>query len=366
MGMTRQRDLSIDVLRGWAIMLMMAGHVIFFRFGLSSWPLTTILLFANSFCYITFLFTFGVGLHYGVVTPVWDSLRKQKVLRRFFALMGTYYLAAIVSVWSNYALSMWHPALLLGEVKRVVLFQYFPGFTEYLPSFALLTAVAIGLRRMFGNRLVRWFQAPRVWIVLCSGLILHFLSNWIVGQVMVVPPALRLLLGSSQTFDFPILQYLPIVLAGLSAAVWTRESGQKTENKVITVAYLLILTTLGLKYSFTVTNALGIQLPMLNTPLRWPPSLLFLVEGLAYTFLFWVVSRWMLLWRLCRPLVEILLYMGQRSMAFLLYHLLLLFGMKILGVPLFSYIELLFFYIAIPLSYRLGELLFTRIRLKSS
>jgi hypothetical protein len=186
------------------------------------------------------------------------------------------------------------------------------------------------------------------------------LSNWIVGQVEIVPPVLRLFVGSPQTFDFPILQYLPIVIVGLAVAAWAKEQGQKIDNRVLIVAYLLILITLGLKYSFTVTSTLDLQLPTLNTLLRWPPSLLFIIEGLSYTFLFWVVSRWMFLWRSCRFVVSFLLYMGQRSMAFLLYHLLLLFGMKILEVSLFGFIELLFFYIAIPLSYRIGELLFTQ------
>lgn len=351
----KQRDVSVDVLRGFAIVFMILGHSIFFRFGLTSWPLNMLLNFANNFCYVTFLFTFGYGSYYFMLKPKLDKERSQRIRTRIVSLVIMYYVAAGLSIMSSYDLSLWNISLIFQELRRVLLFEYFPGFTEYLPSFAIYTAV-LYLAKLSKVKIEKYLQPKMAALTLVAATIISVATNIaIVLSKVNFPSYIRLFVGSSSTYDFPVMQYLPVFLLGIVVAklISTRETQGRLS--LVVFAYISLLISLILTYSFNITAAYGIKLEMINTGLRWPPSLLFLISGISKTMLFFVISIYMVELKVMNTVWKFLNYMGRRSMGFLLFHLIILFMMKIMRVPMFTIAELIGFLILIPVTYRLGE-----------
>jgi hypothetical protein len=355
MDMKKSRDQSIDILRGWAIVLMIVSHTIFFRYGLGSGLLNTVLNFANTFCYITFLFTFGVGIYHSMIATQWDVARRVKIEKRILLLLLLYYVVGTISLWSYYPLTDWNIHLLVSETWRIITFRYYASFTEYIPTFALFMIIFYTLRSRVGDTIRTWFSDKKISIVLFVTLLLHFGVNWLSHFLVVVPLYLRPLIGSTRTFDFPILHYLIVVVMGIWSASWGDKKDDTTRSKTIMIGYTLLVVSLMIKGSFNYNNILGWIPAWINTPLRWPPSLSFIVSGLASTYLFWIVSQLMTRIPLFDLLAKFLVYMGRRGMGFLLYHLLLLFIAKIMQVPLFDIVELVIFCLLIPLSYITAE-----------
>lgn len=353
--MNSKRELSVDILRGWAIIFMIVGHSIFFRYGLQNGFLNLVLNFGNVFCYITFLFTFGVGLYHSIINPTLDPPRHTKILKRIIALWLMYYAVATVSLWSYYPLRDWHMSLLLGEFWRIFTFNYYPGFTEYIPSFLFFSIITYATRVRMGDKLKKIFTNGSIGTVFFIGLIIHMGANWLAHATTQTPVWLHPLIGAPNSFDFPILQYLPVLLLGIWSASWINGNKKTVSGRIIVLGYIVLLANLALKYSFNFSHALGWIVPWINTPLRWPPSLSFLLSGLSATYFFWIFSRWMGQIKWLAWVVERLNYVGQRSLGLLVYHLLLLFVMKIANLPMFNLWQLTVFLALIPLSYRAGE-----------
>jgi hypothetical protein len=354
MQMKKLRDQSVDVLRGWAILLMMVSHAIFFRYGLGSGLLNTVLNFANTFCYITFLFTFGVGIYHSMIASRWDITRRAKIQKRILLLLLLYYVVGTISLWSYYPLSDWNISMLISESLRIITFRYYASFTEYIPTFVVLMVIFYFIRTWLGDNLRVWFSDTKIMIVLALTLLLHFGANGLSHFITSVPLYLRPLIGSTTTFDFPILQYLIVVVLGIWSASWV-EKKDTSRSKTIAIGYALLVLSLVIKSSFNYSTLLGWIPTWINSPLRWPPSLSFIISGLASTYLFWIVSQLMIMVPFFNLLSRFLLYLGQRSIGFLIYHLLLLFIAKIMNLPLFDIVELAIFCLLIPLSYVTGE-----------
>lgn len=357
MHMKNVRDISIDLLRGWAILLMIISHSVFFRYNGTSEILNIIVNYANIFCYIAFLFSFGIGLYYSVIVPKWDMARKKRLQKRIMWIVGSYFLIAIVSMWSYFQLYLWSPTLLLKQAWRVVNLSYYPGFTEYLPSFFMFTAIFYLLRSLYPNKIALWFSDQKYGWVLSIGLLIHILGNYLSHLLSTTGGALRLIIGSPTTYDFPIMQYFLVVSVGIWTATWISEANQEKANaRIILIGYFLLIVHLSLRFTFNFTRALSWIPVWINSSLRWPPSLSFILNGLADTFFFLIISRLLIIIPALRLLKEFIQYLGQRSMGFLIYHLLILFVLKIVGIPKFDMIEFGIFIILIPLSYKFAEM----------
>lgn len=324
--MKTTRDLSVDVTRGVAVLLMIVSHSIFFRYGLNNSVLTTLLLFGNLYCYTTFLLTFGIGSYFWRYSS-WG---------RTGILLATYYAAGLASIWAYGQLSQW---------RYLLVWQYYPPFTEYLPSFALFTFLITVFRSLI-TRLSGWM------IMTAS------LGLLIIGHLVTInSPLLRPLFGTPLTFDFPVLQYSFVVALGICLARMIASKHDTKEYLLLATAYIFFVLDTLLSFSFRFTHAFDISIPWFNTEIRWPPSLLFIVRGLKWSLFTLVATRMaMRAHPLVKSLLMPLIYIGQRALGYLVYHLLVLFAMKGLALPMFGEIwELSIFVLALLLSYSILE-----------
>lgn len=349
--MNKKRDISIDVLRGWAVWWMIVAHVVFFRYGLESGYMNLFIHFGGSFCYITFLFTFGVGIYHSIVASTWDRPRKIKVIRRVVQLIALYFLAGIASYWSYIPLRDLNPTFMFESARQVVTFAYYPSFTEYLPSFAIFTLLFFGLRQLLKDRLKAWFNGRNFAFLMASAIAIHLLANVVSHNLTSYVHSLRMIIGTPTSFDFPIMQYFVVVVLGIWSATWISNEKSDPDRRIVLLGYLILLANMAIKYTFNFTHKYDFLDPWVNTIIRWPPSPTFILNGLSYTFLFWIATRWMLNVRWFNPLTSVLHYMGIRGIGLLIYHLIPLFALKSFGVPMNTIFEVAIFCIGIVISY---------------
>lgn len=347
----KKREISIDVLRGWAVWWMIVAHVVFFRYGLENGFMNLFIHFGASFCYVTFLFTFGVGIYHSIVISDWNKARKVKILQRIMQLVLLYFFAAIASYWSYIPIQEINLTYMYESARQVVTFAYYPGFTEYLPSFAIFTILFFGLRQIFRDRLRGWFMGRNFTILLVLVIAIHLIANIIAHGLPNYIHSIRMIIGTPQSFDFPIMQYLVVVILGAWSASWISGEKKSVDARVVLMGYIILLANMSIKYTFNFTHRYDLIDPWVNTIVRWPPSPTFLLNGLSYTFLFWIMTRWMIKIQLFKPIVSILHYMGIRGIGLLIYHLIPLFVLKSFGVPMMTIAQVAMFCIATIVTY---------------
>lgn len=334
--MSFRRDESVDILRGIAVVLMIAAHSIFLRFGLANFWLNEMLNFANTFCYTTFLLAFGVGSYYSLVLG-WKKGSGQKAIRRMVQLLLMYYGAAVAWAIGNAGVPIENYPELGRVIVAILKWQYFPGFTEYLPSFLLFTLIVLAGGR--GLRVAKDSQRYMkvMLLLMVGGLALHGVAGYLSYQLTAPSPVVRQLIGSRTTFDFPVLQYLPVLVLGMMLGPVVAEGGRASNYRLLWLAYGLMIGEKVLVYSFHLTHRLGWDYMYLNELVRWPPSLLFIVNSLKWALFVFVLIR-VLIDRMGRGAIALrpLTYLGKRAMGLLVYHLLVLFSLQALKIPAFG------------------------------
>ncbi len=330
---------------------MIVAHVVFFRYGLENGFMNLFIHFGASFCYLTFLFTFGVGIYHSIVASEWNGERKIKIMRRVAQLLLLYFFAGVSSYWSYVSIDKLTLTYMYESARQVVTFAYYPSFTEYLPSFAIFTLLFFGLRQLLGDRLKAWFIGEKFVFVIIMAVAIHILANAVSHNLTSYIHSLRMIIGTPTSFDFPIMQYLVVVVVGIWSATWISNQKSDPDKRIVLLGYLVLLANMSIKYTFNFTHKYDFLDPWVNTIIRWPPSPTFILNGLSYTFLFWIATRWMIGVRLFKPLTSILHYMGIRGMGLLIYHLIPLFVLKSYGAPMNAIFEVAIFSIGIIVSY---------------
>ncbi len=261
------------------------------------------------FCYILFLFSFGMSIAILCLRGTLDTLSgRMRTLRRAGIVLLAYY--AIVT--GHYLVSAINGGgardIAQKLVGYLVLFNV-PKAGDFIVSFILFQLIAVAL----GRRLRSFMEHP--WLLIGVALLCQrvSMSLYAVPVSTVILPYWRLFFGSEHiSRSFPIMGYMPLFVASLllgksylsalDRLLWLRRAFQIS---LMTAA----LTLPGDWYYFQSGNGL---LGMLDPV----PTLFFLVQGGAMT-----AALFSLIGLYCQretfttksPLTTFLIYVGQNS-----------------------------------------------------
>lgn len=250
----KARDHSLDIFKGLLVLLMSYCHVLQFFSDPMLFPMTRSLEdTANLLVFPGFVFAFGWAAELAFFNKPY-----LKALPRMLLSAGRSLLAFYLSGIAFRVIREGKP-FASGTVRRILLWQDVPGWSEFLLAFA-----GLGLLTL----LLYWLAKPaRRWPWLMLPLGLGFLMLSLIPYEQVGPPFLRVFLGTNAYASFPVLPFLPYFLLGM---LWA----QGGKRRVWLALTALLMTALGAWRSFQ----LG-QLPQ-----RFPPDygwLLLPAAGLA-------------------------------------------------------------------------------------
>lgn len=241
----KQRDHSLDLMKGLLVLLMTWGHVMQFFGDHQLFPVMDRLeIGINLLVFPGFVFAFGWA-----VAIAYYSRPFQKAWRGMLSAalkpLGAFYLSGIAfRVLRENRPFSW------GVVRRILLLQDVPGWSEFLASFFALALLALALYWP----LKRLKDRP-LWLLPLGAALL---ALCFIPYASIKNPLLRLYLGTDAYASFPVLQYSPYFLAGLA---WP---GLKTKNwGRFSLPALALLGTLG---GWWRGHALG------ALPQRFPPD----------------------------------------------------------------------------------------------
>lgn len=278
------REYSIDILRGIAVLLMISAHVLFFFHNGQSSILNFTQKIGDTFAFIVFLFISGV------VSFILFELKKDKkaelkskILKRIIILVFGYYITAIISNFKQYDFTSdaW-----IFQVLEIIIFKNVPGFTEFMIPFIFFSLLQVFVPGFYS------FLGKRVLLAFVIGIILYT-----IGYALYFTPvpdslnAYKVLFSSADGFyRFPILQYSIVFLVGLTTGNFLfKEKNIYNRRKRLFQLFVFFLILFSVLYfgkifsSFTEFDDFE----------RWPPTLGFIFAGITFSFLimFIVIKR---------------------------------------------------------------------------
>jgi len=299
---TSTRNQSIDLIRGIAIISMIATHVISILYtgeniiltGIMSWGVTV------SFSLFLFSSTAVTG-----IKSTFNKISRLKSFKRGFVMLFWYYMLALfISYWGTSTL---HNS---NDLVAILTFQTLPEYTEFMIAFALYSFMIAFL----GNKGIQLFKSLGFVTILSVIAYIggQFLSQlyWGVGLINILKAQL---VGHADIHSFGIISYFPIFSLGL----FIGQNLKSIKFRKIILG-LIALTFIGFFLAYFIT---GYQWH------RWPPTIHFFVLGNIVIFII------LYLFPSSVPknrVTTYLLFIGKKALFFYILHLLILF--TLLGI----------------------------------
>lgn len=326
-ALIKDRVISLDILRGLAVLIMIAAHGVYFFHDNSDPFLRVISRTGNLFAFSTFLFVSGAASYIAHLSKDdYTSDDTRKIVRRTMTILSGYYVVAFASVAQDLILQ--GPGA-VTYILDILLFRRIPSFSEFLLPFVIFHLSLLFLRRFYR------FVTQGVIVAGTVSLILFLVGSALYSAPVsaAFEPYLAVLAGREGFLRFPILQYFPVFAFGI---LWGRViSGTLTASEKLSRA-------LAIGSVFWILGALSFFVPALRSiqfinPLnRWPPSIGFLAEGLAFIFLFETVFPILVRTIRLPRLWDFFGYIGMDSFDIYIVSTLILFLFRFVYVGTFS------------------------------
>lgn len=318
-----KRELSIDIWRGAAVLIMMLTHAIaFFHIGTDN-LMSVLGDFGGTVSFTMFLFLSGCAAYLGYIRLETRRSRVEKVLRRTLFLALGYILVAFVATLPTFSFP---PGIhWFVNLANIVTFNTIPDFGEFIIPFILFSLILVAAKPLFKIAT----SNPLLTIAVGAG-------SYALGQILYTVPMTGYLevikeiwAGSGELHRFPLLQYLIIYLLGMQ---WGKFMSRV--NKSSTRLKTSVFASIG--YGILLAAAVVIQ-TNLNIPalfersFRWPPSIAFVLAGLLASM---VVYTIILFTRNLRfiPSGQVLLnYIGNNAFTFFVVHTVVLYAYRYLS-----------------------------------
>jgi hypothetical protein len=315
--MNTNRNLTIDILRGSAVLLMLLTHTNGRLSNSSDQFIELITHIGATVCFTIFIFCFGY-IHGIKLKNI--SINRSSQIKRGIELLTIYYLVAVAAEFLiTYSLS---PA----KIASIILFQSFPEYTEFLIPFAILSFIL----PTFANIYLFITKDLRN-LLLFSGIlfILATIFVQILPNLSYFNGPISLLISHTTLHTFGILSYSFPYLLGIYFA---KNEDFQNYRKVLLITGIIGLITFLL-------NLFG-----LSTWNRWPPSIYFILYGITTIFFIIYFAKFLL--RI--PLIsEALLYLSRYSLNIFVFNVVVILALGVLITP--NSLNTQFTYIAYPI-----------------
>ena len=298
-----KRDRSIDYEKGFVVACMVLCHILQFFGNPAEYPAEENIMRAiNALAFSTFVFAYGRSIAASWLELPWKrSLPRalRSALRSYaaFILSGTAY--KVLCEGKDF--SRWAPL-------NVVLLRSIPGWSEFLIALAL-----IGLLAALTLPALRWLSDRPLPLLLVCALCLAA-TQMPYGQIKDF--RIGLLIGTTRFACFPVVQYLPFLLAGIYA-------GRHGFNRWMALGALLLTS---------IAVYVWVQY---GEPSRFPPSLPWLMTPCLGIALLDLISRKLAAWTDARRPIQTLLrplsYLGMNSLYYLITSNLCIFALSNTG-----------------------------------
>lgn len=295
------RQTSIDYMKALLVIGMIMAHSV----QLLSKPKGLIWLFSTGINLITFsgfFFCFGYVFYPSYLAKPFANVKRKMLKTAWKTLLG-YYIAALFSLLilsPSFSGKPYHFSA--NGLFRLITFLEVPGFTEFLLTFFLITAVVLvffGLFRWLSNSLA---------LTLCASAVCWLIAILLPSDLRLDGP-LGLFIGTRTHFIFPVIQYLPIFLFGLyfsrHGIVWNR---------------IVFLLAMGGTILFT-----GYYARYREMPPEFLPSIYWLVGSYGILYGYFLLTKWLER----QPVVfHRLLSIGKNTLLYLILSNLILFSVR--------------------------------------
>lgn len=276
----KRREVSLDIARGVAVLLMILAHVVYFLHNESNPFLISLQRVGDTVAFVMFLLISGASTFLNIKGITSISSFKSKSTKRLFILLGGYYITAFASYLHhiNFANPEW-PL----EIIKILTFQTVPGFTEFMIPFIFINILTI-------------FVPKYIYILgknhnssLSLGLILYA-AGILLYQIQLPEPLVQykaLFSGSDGHIRFPIFYYSIIFFLGLNLGYELSKDISLNEKRKYLFKNLLFSTLI------FIGGIIAQNFVELDLFYRWPPTPFFLSAGVMFTFLvlFLIIRR---------------------------------------------------------------------------
>jgi len=252
----KQRFEDIDLLKGFSIILMSFVHVNSLLFIKPFGILDDITFIGSTVCFITFLFAFSFLQGKKLLVGKIDSL--SKILKKITVLYIWYFVLGIFSVLLH------NGGITFSQIIGIGLLKDLPLYVEFLIAFIWLTIFI----KIFDKTIIRLFKYP--YILFISSLVIYALGMFLYNietQSDISVWFKMHLVGNLDMHVFPVFQYMPVYVLGLLMAKYGSQK-RYLGFAILCLCVLIVLTVFNLSVWY-----------------RWPPSILYLVEGMLFVFI---------------------------------------------------------------------------------
>jgi len=286
----RERDYSIDGMKGTLVIMMILAHIVqFFSCGIYGEQFS---LYVNLTTFSGFMFTSGYACYSAYISSnMANSVLIKKISRNVFKTLIAFYISGI-----SYVILI-ERDLTKNALMRILTFDKIPGYSEFLLSFLLVYILVYFFRPILA-------KMNGCWIGICC--ILSLLMTCIDYQLISMP-LLGGLIGTTLFPCFPIIQYASYWLVGMYLSA-----------KNIVYNNIILLTSLLGTSGFVIYCRCLKQIP-----LRFPPSAIWIIGGYFFVLLYFVI------WKKCGVFLKhlsVVQKIGQKSLIYLVFSNILIFA----------------------------------------
>ena len=303
-----KRDNRLDFIRGSAVVFMIICHALVFLYEGPSPVIEFFIYWGATVCFTMFLLVFGVLYGMKYAKGSFDSVKELRRALTFF--IGYLGMGAWVYFWQQTNIGK---SIQISELIDLVSTKMMSEYTEFVFAFVVFIMFAILLKPLFAK-----FRLMALWLIVFA-----VLGYVVAGALYALPTSGILLvtikqhlIGSGDLHRFGLFMYLPIFALGVGWGFVQIKHPEIIDKLVLVISVMTLIILLIFKFTG------------LSVWHRWPPSIYFLLYGLVYPCLVFVIYD--RLPKLTRPATDYVVGIGQNAFLYYVGHLVVLFPLQYL------------------------------------
>jgi len=244
----RKRYFVLDLLRGSVVLLMILAHSVYFFHNSTNSLLLGMEKIGNTVCFTVFLLVSGAVSYIAYIKHEEYIIgSRKKLLKRLLVILGSYYLLAFFvssgQILASQTLDKWK------LIIDILTFRALPSYTEFIPPFIFYSFLVF----IFPKFLKQLSNSLPISIIISIYLYFTGFFRYGIKAPEFFEPWKAFLAGSEGYFRFPILQYAPIFILGMSWGHWLRTT-EKLHHKKEISRFLAIVSAIEILIAVIAAN----------------------------------------------------------------------------------------------------------------